>query len=68
MCSVLELDSGGDIKRLTNYERYYLLDDDDKKALMVLCLALNPMELNGESRYLSKSKNTSAWFPKLKTL
>ena len=49
MCSVLDLNSEGDIRRLKDYDNYHWLDDDDEKALVVLCLALNPAELNGES-------------------
>ena len=49
MCSVLDLDSEGDIRRLRDYDNYYRLDDEDKKALMALCLTLDPVGLNGET-------------------
>ena len=47
MASVLDLSSESALSRLTNYERYYLLDDDDETALLALCIALSPDELTG---------------------
>ena len=47
MCSVLDLTGESGLNRLKDYEYYRRLDNDDEKALIALCLALNPVELDG---------------------
>ena len=48
MATVLDLTGESALSKLINYNRYFLLDDDDEIALIVLCLALNPEELTGQ--------------------
>ena len=44
---MLDLTGESRLNRLRDYKNHWRLDDDDEKALIALCLALNPVELDG---------------------
>lgn len=53
MCSVLDLSNEPGLQRIIDYKNYWRLDNEDEVALVALCIALNPMDLNGESDRIS---------------
>lgn len=48
MCSVLDLSNEPSLQRIIDYKNSWRLDDEDEVALVALCIALNPIDLNGE--------------------
>lgn len=47
MCDVLKLDqTEHNIKRFTDYKKYYLLSDEETAAMVLLCTLLDPVTLN----------------------
>lgn len=49
MCSVLDLSNEPGLRSLIDYKNYWRLDAEDEAALLALCIALNPLELNGKT-------------------
>lgn len=43
MCCVLELKGVAGLSRLRDYDRYHSLDEEDVAALIVICLATQPI-------------------------
>ena len=48
ICCVLQLDNTAQMRRLRDYREYYLLDEDDLMALLLMCILLSPDELIGK--------------------
>lgn len=59
MCTVLSLDEPG-LNRLTNYDVFFLLSDEDKVLLLLLCAKLNPVALTGKCLLLNENVRSTA--------
>ena len=47
MCSVLDLSNERGLQLLIDYKNYWRLDREEEAALLALCIALNPIDLDG---------------------
>lgn len=47
MCYVVDLSSEGELRKLKDYRNFSCLTMEDEIKLVLLCLALNPVELTG---------------------
>lgn len=50
MCSVLDLSNERGLQRLIDYRNYSRLEREEEAALLALCVALNPIDLDGKLR------------------
>lgn len=48
ICDVLDLESNDNLQRLTDYNKYYLLTENEIDQLTLLCIAVEPDKLEGK--------------------